>query len=126
MLATVRSYGLAGLAGYPVMVEVDSSPGLPHWEVVGLAGCCRQGEQGARARGAEKFRVCVSAGQAGCQPGAGGSAQGRANLRFSHCHWNAGSQRAKQSFGSSPRLLLLASFRWMGRFAQSTGSYPWR
>ena len=36
MLATVRSYGLSGLSGYPVAVEVDSSPGLPHWEVVGL------------------------------------------------------------------------------------------
>ncbi len=36
MLATVKSYGLAGLAGFPVMVEVDCSPGLPHWEAVGL------------------------------------------------------------------------------------------
>ena len=36
MLATVKSYGLSGLSGYPVAVEVDSSPGLPHWEAVGL------------------------------------------------------------------------------------------
>ncbi len=36
MLATVKSYGLSGLEGYPVAVEVDSSPGLPRWEVVGL------------------------------------------------------------------------------------------
>ena len=36
MLATVKSYGLSGLEGYPVAVEVDSSPGLPRWEMVGL------------------------------------------------------------------------------------------
>ncbi len=36
MLARVLSCGLTGLMGYPVYVEVDNSPGLPYWEIVGL------------------------------------------------------------------------------------------
>lgn len=36
MLASVLSCGLTGLTGYPVFVEVDSGPGLPYWEIVGL------------------------------------------------------------------------------------------
>lgn len=36
MLSSVKSFGLMGLNGYPVTVEVDISPGLPGYETVGL------------------------------------------------------------------------------------------
>ena len=36
MLAKVNSYGLHGILGYPVQVEVDISNGLPAFETVGL------------------------------------------------------------------------------------------
>ena len=36
MLAIVQSVALYGLEGQPVQVEVDVSPGLPGWEIVGL------------------------------------------------------------------------------------------
>lgn len=36
MLAQVRSYALFGLEAYPVIVEVDVSPGLPTYALVGL------------------------------------------------------------------------------------------
>jgi magnesium chelatase family protein len=36
MLAKVNSYGLNGIAGYPVQVEVDITNGLPAYETVGL------------------------------------------------------------------------------------------
>lgn len=36
MLERILSCGLVGLAGFPVYVEVDCSPGLPCWEIVGL------------------------------------------------------------------------------------------
>lgn len=36
MLATIQSYGLQGIEGYPIAVEVDVSSGLPQYEVVGL------------------------------------------------------------------------------------------
>lgn len=37
MLAKVNSYGLNGLSGYPVGVEVDLHNGLPSCDTVGLA-----------------------------------------------------------------------------------------
>lgn len=37
MLAKIKSYGLIGIDGYDVDVEVDVNPGLPGYEVVGLA-----------------------------------------------------------------------------------------
>ena len=37
MLAKVLSYGLTGINGYPVSIEVDVNAGLPGYEVVGLA-----------------------------------------------------------------------------------------
>lgn len=37
MIAKIRSYALNGLSGIPVVVEVDSSNGLPAFDVVGLA-----------------------------------------------------------------------------------------
>jgi len=37
MLAKIKSYGLIGIDGYDVDVEVDVNPGLPGFEVVGLA-----------------------------------------------------------------------------------------
>ncbi len=36
MLSSVKSFGLMGLSGYPVTIEVDISPGLPGYETVGL------------------------------------------------------------------------------------------
>jgi magnesium chelatase family protein len=37
MLAAVRSAALVGIDAYDVTVEVDASPGLPQWNIVGLA-----------------------------------------------------------------------------------------
>ena len=37
MLAKILSYGLAGISGYPVSIEVDVFAGLPGYDVVGLA-----------------------------------------------------------------------------------------
>lgn len=37
MLAKILSYGLVGIDGYAVQVEIDINPGLPGYEVVGLA-----------------------------------------------------------------------------------------
>ena len=36
MLAIIKSMALHGLDGYLVQVQVDVSPGLPGWEIVGL------------------------------------------------------------------------------------------
>ena len=37
MLSKIKSYGLVGIEGYKVDVEVDINPGLPGYDVVGLA-----------------------------------------------------------------------------------------
>ena len=37
MLAKILSYGLTGISGYPVMIELDINAGLPGYDVVGLA-----------------------------------------------------------------------------------------
>ena len=37
MLAKILSFGLNGISGYPVTIEVDINPGLPGYDVVGLA-----------------------------------------------------------------------------------------
>lgn len=37
MLASIRSAAVCGIAAYDVTVEVDVSPGLPQWSIVGLA-----------------------------------------------------------------------------------------
>lgn len=36
MLAVVNSFGLVGLEGYKIDVEVDVNMGLPKYEIVGL------------------------------------------------------------------------------------------
>ena len=36
MLAVIKSFGLNGLSGYKIDVEVDVNLGLPHYEIVGL------------------------------------------------------------------------------------------
>src|SRR5688500_6168242 len=36
MLASIRSAALVGIEAYDVMVEVDATPGLPQWTLVGL------------------------------------------------------------------------------------------
>lgn len=53
MLASVRSYGLEGLAGYAVDVEVDVNNGLPGVETVGLASAATK-ESKERVRSAVK------------------------------------------------------------------------
>ena len=37
MLAKILSYGLSGIEGYPVQIELDINSGLPGYDVVGLA-----------------------------------------------------------------------------------------
>ena len=37
MLSKIHCYGLKGIEGFAVEVEVDISRGLPHFDVVGLA-----------------------------------------------------------------------------------------
>ena len=37
MLAKILSYGLSGIQGYPVQIELDINAGLPGYDVVGLA-----------------------------------------------------------------------------------------
>ena len=37
MIAKVKSYGLIGITGYKVEVEIDINNGLPSYDVVGLA-----------------------------------------------------------------------------------------
>lgn len=50
MLAKVKSYGLMGLEGYPVDVEVDLSGGLPTYATVGLPGLAvRESKERVRA-----------------------------------------------------------------------------
>ena len=38
MLAILNSFGLSGLDGYKMKVEVDINQGLPGYDVVGLVG----------------------------------------------------------------------------------------
>lgn len=37
MLSKIKSFGLNGISGYPINIEVDVNPGLPGYDVVGLA-----------------------------------------------------------------------------------------
>ena len=37
MLAKILSFGLNGITGYPVEIELDVNSGLPGYDVVGLA-----------------------------------------------------------------------------------------
>ena len=37
MLAKILSFGLTGITGYPVDIELDINSGLPSYDVVGLA-----------------------------------------------------------------------------------------
>ena len=37
MLAKILSYGLTGISGYPVEIELDINAGIPGYDVVGLA-----------------------------------------------------------------------------------------
>ncbi|HOK81290.1 MAG: YifB family Mg chelatase-like AAA ATPase [Clostridiales bacterium] len=38
MLAVIKSYGLEGIDGYPIDIEVDVQGGVPGFDIVGLAG----------------------------------------------------------------------------------------
>ncbi|MFH1440978.1 MAG: YifB family Mg chelatase-like AAA ATPase [Candidatus Omnitrophota bacterium] len=40
MLAKIHSFGLIGIEAYPIEVEVDVSPGLPSFTLVGMADIC--------------------------------------------------------------------------------------
>ena len=50
MFARVMSFGVSGLQGYAVGVEVDTSGGLPQFAIGGPAGFRRQREQRAGAQ----------------------------------------------------------------------------
>ena len=53
MLAKIKSYGLIGINGYPVDIEIDISAGLPGYDVVGLADTAIK-ESKARVKSAIK------------------------------------------------------------------------
>ncbi len=53
MLAKILSYGLTGIAGYPVTIELDVNAGLPGYDVVGLADTAIK-ESKSRVRAAIK------------------------------------------------------------------------
>ena len=53
MLAKVLSYGLTGINGYPVNIELDVNAGLPGYDVVGLADTAIK-ESKARVKAAIK------------------------------------------------------------------------
>ena len=53
MLAKVLSYGLNGISGYPVYIELDVNAGLPSYDVVGLADTAIK-ESKARVKAAIK------------------------------------------------------------------------
>ena len=48
MLSRIKSYGLIGLNGYAVTVEIDVSGGMPAYETVGLPPCVNQRSECAR------------------------------------------------------------------------------
>ena len=50
MLAKVNSYGILGITGYPVTVEVDVANGLPMFDIVGLPEHLGKGIPGAGAQ----------------------------------------------------------------------------
>ena len=53
MLAKILSFGLNGITGYPVQIEIDVNAGLPSYDVVGLADTAIK-ESKARVRAAIK------------------------------------------------------------------------
>ena len=53
MLAKILSYGLTGITGYPVQIELDINAGLPGYDVVGLADTAIK-ESKSRVRAAIK------------------------------------------------------------------------
>jgi len=53
MLAKILSYGLTGITGYPVYIELDINAGLPGYDVVGLADTAIK-ESKSRVRAAIK------------------------------------------------------------------------
>lgn len=53
MLAKILSYGLTGITGYPVVIELDVNAGLPGYDVVGLADTAIK-ESKSRVRSAIK------------------------------------------------------------------------
>ncbi|MCQ2564904.1 MAG: ATP-binding protein, partial [Clostridia bacterium] len=53
MLAKILSYGLTGITGYPVDIELDINAGLPSYDVVGLADTAIK-ESKSRVRAAIK------------------------------------------------------------------------
>ena len=58
MLATTQSCAVVGLDGYIVQVEVDISPGLPAFNIVGLPDAAVQGQgEGAGCRPEYGLRV---------------------------------------------------------------------
>src|SRR5574344_1568205 len=58
MLSKTQSFGLKGIEGYPVSVEVDINQGLPTYDIVGLVGTSTK-ESKERVRSAIKNSALV-------------------------------------------------------------------
>ena len=99
MLSRIKSYGLIGLNGYAVTVEIDVSGGMPAYETVGLPDAAVR-ESKERVRAAIKNsgftypigRITVNL--------AGGHAKGRLLLRFADSDRPANRNRADRSAAS--------------------------
>mgnify|MGYP003304963408 CR=1 FL=1 len=54
MFSSLNSMGLSGIDGFMVKVEADLSQGLPGFDVVGLPGAQRPGDEGGAAHAEER------------------------------------------------------------------------
>lgn len=68
MFSSVSSFGLTGIACYPVTVEADVSRAFPCFEIVGLPDAARQGIQGPGALRHEKLRHGIPVQPGGGEP----------------------------------------------------------
>lgn len=39
MLSTIKTMGLQGIVGYLINVQVDTSTGMPYWDIVRFTEC---------------------------------------------------------------------------------------
>ena len=81
VLATVRTFALAGVAARAVTVEVDVRKGLPAFAIVGLPDRAVRESARAGPRRDRQLRLRVPAEADHGQPGAGRPAQGGPGLR---------------------------------------------
>ena len=50
MFSSIRSLGVSGIGGYPVLVEVNLSSGLPSFDIVGLPDAAIKNHTGKMTR----------------------------------------------------------------------------